>query len=155
MRSLGLSKYTRKPIFPHTDIHPSHRFDILMQCVTYTNHGQQMTNTVACIHPPDGSTPFTMPPERLQLLYTLFHRTQTHLPQIHQKLQAGTFGEEIYKVLTRYQEGSHCKWQTASTTTPQWSSPATLHYVIQQRTNSKRERFASPLNVSHTSDSLG
>lgn len=80
-----------QPINPHTDIEPSHGWDISIQQVTCILKGAQTTNTIACIHPPDGSTPFTMPVKRMQTLYKWFVHTKNHNPQLHDKLQAEAF----------------------------------------------------------------
>jgi hypothetical protein len=138
-----------QPINPHTDIHGPGHIDISLQQVTYMAQGELVANEVACIHSPDGGTPYTLPPDRLHVLYARFTHTQRHNPGLHDKLKAGTFAAETYKLLARYKESSRSKNAAATKqhASAQWALPAAMHRAICTHTQTTKERFASPLNV--------
>ena len=127
---------------PHTDIHAPGHIHVSLQQVTYMSQDKLLHNEVACVHTPDGGTPYTLPPDRLHVLYTRFSRTQSQSPGLHEKLKAGSFAAELYKLLARYKEGSRGKNKTVT------KGQARDLWAIQAHTQSTKERFASPLNFS-------
>jgi hypothetical protein len=61
---------------------------------------------LACIYTPDGTCRYTLTPERTAILQAHYNHTKTHKPRLMQKLKAGTFAEEVYKLMTRYKDGA-------------------------------------------------
>jgi hypothetical protein len=69
------------PINPQTDIPRTSSFQICVRKVESRHDGQDYSHEVACIHKPDGTTPYTLPVSRLKMLhnaYTFAKKQQLH-----------------------------------------------------------------------------
>jgi hypothetical protein len=143
------------PINPHTDIKPTGNFEVVVRhvlryCKDKTG-GSQVTEPKACIHQPDGRCTHTLPVETAAQLYQRFEYVQTHHEQVHTKLNAGTFAEELSKLICRYTDGTVCSGKGENTymidTRNQRSMSLAVRNMLHNTMGGAKERFASPLNV--------
>lgn len=96
-----------QPINPHADIAPtsSGKCEVYIRPVLSCSKGDlaapRHEKDQACIYEPDGRCTHMLPPTVVAALYERFKFVQTHHPDVHQRLQAGTFAEELHKLVTR------------------------------------------------------
>ena len=91
--------------------------------------------------------------ERIHWLYRQFRQVQRRNPDLLAQLGAGTFEEEVAKLLTRYQDGHRDGAGRATRLRNHWASPDDLMLALQRGLHATRERFASPLNCNmHTTN---
>jgi hypothetical protein len=60
------------PINPQTDIDRTNGYQVCIRKVESRHEGRDYLHKVACIHKPDGTTPYTLPVDRLQMLYSAY-----------------------------------------------------------------------------------
>jgi hypothetical protein len=58
------------PINPQTDIHSTAHFQFCIRKVETRHDGRDYLDEVTCIHKPDGTTPYTLPVDRLRMLHS-------------------------------------------------------------------------------------
>ena len=78
-----------------------------------------------------------------------YEHMQKHEPTVLKRLQAGTFEEELHRLLLRYADGTTCKLYKDKpiTNKHQRTLPTKLRNSLHQLFGCCRERFASPLNI--------
>ena len=137
------------PINPHTDIQPTHCFEVYIRDVLLRLNHTTTNHSVACIYTPDGHCTHTLQPERLAILYAAYVRTLRKKPQLFLRLGATTFAEEVYKLLTRYTEDASATTSYGTHLVKHknnWSTPPSIYNILSSLTSATKERFASPLN---------
>jgi hypothetical protein len=136
------------PINPQTDINSTSGFQTCIRKVESRHERRDYTHEVACIHKPDGSTPYTLPVNRLKLLYDAYSHARESSPTKHSNLSAGTFEAHVYQLLTRYKDGALCAATTSNTITAtgERTTPNTLFEALQTAIAALSERCSSPLN---------
>jgi hypothetical protein len=145
-----------RPINPHTDIAPTGRFEVMVRPVLrYSSGGETgplITEDKACVYQPDGRCTHVMPVDTAVQLYQRFTYMQRHHAKVLSKLEAGTFEEEISKLMYRYTDGTVCSGKRAHAykiaATHQRAMPTTLRTILHDILGSQKERFASPLDAS-------
>ena len=151
-----------QPINPHADIAPtsSGKCEVYIRPVLSCSKGDlaapRHEKDQACIYEPDGRCTHMLPPTVVAALYERFKFVQTHHPDVHQRLQAGTFAEELHKLVTRYsgkttcgKVGPNCDMYTIDTG-DQRAMPRLLRDRLLDLLGANKERFTSPLTVCHT-----
>jgi hypothetical protein len=96
------------PINPQTDVDRTNGYQVCIRMVESRHEGRDYLHEVACIHKPIWTTPYTLPVDRLQMLYSAYSYTRDRIPTMHTNLSAGTFEADVYQLLTRYKEGAPC-----------------------------------------------
>jgi hypothetical protein len=140
------------PFNPHTDIHPTGQHEVILREVLMRMEGTTVEKQLACIYTPDGTCRYTLTPERTAILQAQYNHTKTHKPRLMQKLKAGTFAEEVYKLMTRYKDGAlvNPTTHTRIKIKNHWATPDCIYEALQTLTGATKERFASPLNYNPT-----
>ena len=137
------------PINPHTDIQPTHCFEVYIRDVLLRLNHTTTNYSVACIYTPDGHCTHTLQLERLAILYAAYVRTLRKKPQLFLRLGATTFAEEVYKLLPRYTEDASATTSYGTHLVKHknnWSTPPSIYNILSSLTSATKERFASPLN---------
>jgi len=106
----------------------------------------EMCREVVACYRPDGRCIDTLDAERTGWLYAQYAHTMQHRPHLAQQLGAGSFAEEVAKLLLRYKDGYRSTNGKVTTLRNHWANPNEFNKVLQAMHISK-ERFASPLNV--------
>jgi hypothetical protein len=96
---------------------------------------------------PDGTTPYTLPVNRLEMLYNAYSYARDSNPTAHNNMSAGTFEGDVYQLLTRYKDGALCAATTSSTITAEGSAPPPTHFSKLSKMLSQQTRSdaAAPL----------
>jgi hypothetical protein len=112
------------------------------------HEGIDYVHEVACIHKPDGTTPYTLPVDRLRMLYGAYNYARDSNPTAHNTLSTGTFEADLYTLLTRYKHGAMCTATTSNSITEdgERSTPNNLFAALQAAIAAHSERCSSPLN---------
>jgi ribonuclease HI len=136
------------PINPHTDIHPTGQHEVFIRPVLHRHDGVTSTTEIACIYTPDGRCRHQVTVERAALLWTQFTYCLTHRPKLARRLKAGTFAEELYKLMLRYENNSVIDQEqgTKVKLVNHWATPRPIYTVLQSLAGVTKERYASPLN---------
>jgi exonuclease III/ribonuclease HI len=137
-------------INPHADIAPTGRATIVeRQIPLLTDKGEARMRNVACINEADGRCQHMLTPEAVERLRRGFQHMQQHEPDTLSRLRAGTFEEELLRLMVRYKDGATCELSTDKRilSKHQRSMPEKMYTALHQLFGCCRERFASPLNA--------
>jgi len=142
------------PINPHTDIHPTGQHEVFIRPVLHRHDGVTATTEMACIYTPDGKCKYQVTVERAALLWTQFTYCLENKPRLARRLKAGTFAEELYKLMIRYEDNSVIDQQqgTRVKLVNHWATPEPIYAVLQSMAGVTKERYASPLNFNPNMD---
>jgi hypothetical protein len=115
---------------------------------------------MGCLYQPDGKCTHTLPPDTVATLHMRYKYKQQERPKTHQKLGAGTFAEELHKLAVRYSGKTDCgalgpRRQSHTTCAKhQRAVPRVLRDRLLSTVNASKERFTSPLTVSHLTSNV-
>jgi hypothetical protein len=88
---------------PHADTHPTGRYELSIRHIdTLDNKGQPAVEELACVTGPDGRCLHKLTPHRAAMLLEVFTTTRMRRPKLFKRLHAGTFVEELHRLLLRY-----------------------------------------------------
>jgi hypothetical protein len=146
------------PINPHADVHPTGRYEVSIRPITQYQRdptagyasGELVEQEMACTYQPDGRCTHMIRPEMAAHLYQRYLYMQQQHPEVMKRLEAGTFAEELHKLMCRYNEGAVCSMKQGRYTIEtkhQRAMPSTLREALQQVVGCDKERLASPLSV--------
>ena len=143
-------------IDPHTDVHPREEQAVVVrEVLTVTRHDAQSrlpvvdARQLACLTETDGRCSHTLPTEVVASLHARYRQMRQLHPEKMEELKAGTFVEELHKLVARYTEGTTIpgKQDTSIQYKHERALPAAARRVIMQAASANKERLASPLNV--------
>jgi exonuclease III/ribonuclease HI len=146
------------PINPHADVHPTGRYEVSVRPITQYQRdpsagyasGEHVEQVMACIYQPDGKCTHMTRPEVAAHLHQRYLYMQEQHPEVMKRLEAGTFAEELYKLMCRYNEGTVCSTKQGRYTIEmkhQRAMPSAVRAALQQIAGCDKERLASPLSV--------
>jgi hypothetical protein len=127
---------------------------MIRQVMSYHKDEDQHSHTMeekACLYQPDGHCTHMLPADRAAQLYQRYNHMMDNYPHVMDTLGAGTYEEELSKLMNRYAEGTTCGGKGTQTyrieTKHQRAMPETLRTMLHNVLGSKTERFSSPLAV--------
>jgi ribonuclease HI len=137
-----------QPCNPHVDIEPTGSHEVFVRTVERRHGGQTTSQELACIYTPDGRCQYMLPLERAAQLWQAYHGMRRQCPALFKHLKAGSYAEEVYRLMARYQEGAAelCKGQGPVQYKDELVLPPALMEVF-HGLGVTQERYASPLNV--------
>jgi len=143
-----------QPINPHTDIAPTCKTEVIVRPVltSDSNLPRSSLRSIdrACIYQADGRCTHVMQPQAAAVLQQRFLHAQAKQPHLFDRMQAGTFEQELQRLLTRYTSGNVIAEKPIQHRDQQ-SLPHELSKTLHRLIGSTTERLASPLNVAdHT-----
>ena len=142
------------PINPHVDIHPTGKYEVHIRPVLHRHHNVTYTTELACIYTPDGKCKHQLTVQRAATLWHQFQKCMTQRPKMVRRLQAGTYAEELYKLMVRYTDGADINKEkgTKVKLVNHWATPPGIYRVLQEMAGVTKERYASPLNYNTDMD---
>ena len=142
------------PLNPHTDIQPTGQHEVYVRPVLHRHHGVTDTTEMACIYTPDGKCRHQITVERAAILWAQYTNCMENKPRLAKRLKAGTFAEEMYKLMLRYEDNSVIDKQEGKRVkiVNHWATPRKVYEVLQAHAGVTKERYASPLNFNPAMD---
>jgi exonuclease III/ribonuclease HI len=143
-----------QPLNPHTDIHPTGQYEVFVRPILQRHGRVTSTTELACIYTPDGKCRHQVTVERAALLWAQFNYCLEQKPRLTRRLKAGTFAEELHKLMLRYENNSVINQQegTRVKLVNHWATPRRVYAVLQSLAGVTKERYASPLNYNPDMD---
>jgi ribonuclease HI len=136
------------PIHPHADISATGRTEVVVRPVLVQEQGSEPAEVErACVYLPDGRCSHLLDPRVAAAARERFLHTRQHQPELFDKLRAGTFEEELHRLLVRYCPGNELAGKQV-TRRDQCALPSALGQLLHATVSSTTEHLASPLNVS-------
>jgi hypothetical protein len=139
------------PINPHADIDPEERGTQEEGCLMYmrpvqyaTPSGKIRSKELCCIYGADGRCEHMISHVVVARLKDAYMCMQTNHPDTMESMQAGTFTEELRRLVLRYRPSPGTKVTEAQ----HWGLPAQLKHAIMRKCKLTKERFSNPL-VAH------
>jgi ribonuclease HI len=137
-----------QPCNPHVDIEPTGKHEVFVREVERRHGSQTSSQELACIYTPDGRCKYMLPVERAAQLWQAYNDMERRCPTLFKHLKAGSYAEELYRLMTRYQEGAAelCKGQGPL----QYKDELVLPPAVMEMFHGQgvtQERYASPLNA--------
>jgi hypothetical protein len=130
-----------QPINPHADTAPTGACCAYVRNVLHGNPEQGQD--VCCIYGVDGRCEHMLRPEVAERLRLGYKHMQDKFPETMERLQAGTFEEELRRVCIRYKQDGNTTAEKAR----YWSIPEELKHALMSGIKAVSERFSSPLTA--------